>query len=349
MNTIGCELLEHGIAFEPNSVCDCEIQHGKELKLGKPILIANYNGEQIDWEALFEIKKNRVAKQKISTNECCEGCYALKEYKFSDTNCISYIAFGHMKLCNSRCVYCSDSHRAVAGYYDVLPIIKDLIDKDLFKNSGEVTIQGGEPTLMHNFDELLNLFIDQKTRVRIHSSGIIMSNSIKDGIEKGLVTVVISVDSGVSETYKKIKNVDKFQEVCKTIKEYSSVVNKSNDRNLILKYIIVPGYNDTIKDIDAWFSLVDTYSVKTIAMDIDAVYADKNKQSNVSPHVHLLMDYISYKSQLNSLNLITYGFATYVIKSRKFVSLPIIIRFRALYSLVVNLLKYFNRSKNRQY
>lgn len=348
MNKKGCELLQHGISFEINDLYDCCISHGSDNR-GMPLLIKNYKGEIIDWDKIFEIKRERIKRQQQETIWECDGCYALKDYDFTNEEYISFIAFNQIKLCNSKCIYCGDDFRNNPNYYDVLPIIKDLIEKGKFKNTGEITFQGGEPTLIKNFDELLKLFIDLKTKIRIHSSGIKFSPSIQKGIEEGLVTIVISLDSGTKKIYEKIKNVKMFDKVCENIKNYAEVLNENNKNNLRLKYVITPGYNDTIKDIDDWFNIVKRYNIKSIAMDIDVQYANFHNQKDVSPHIYILMDYIKSKAELMHLDLITYSFAIYILNARKFFKYQNLLKHKLLYSLISLFYRFKNEHKNIKY
>lgn len=348
MNKKGCELIQHGISFERQDIYDCCISHGADNR-GMPLLIKDYNGESIDWDKVFEIKKERIKRQQQETIWECEGCYALTDYDFTDEEYISFIAFNQMKLCNSKCIYCGDDFRNVINYYDVLPVIKDLIEKGKFRNTGEITFQGGEPTLIKNFDELLNIFIDLKTKIRIHSSGIKFSPAVQKGIKEGLVTIVISLDSGTKEVYEKIKNVKTFDKVCGNIKKYSEVLGDDNSNNLRIKYVITPGYNDTIKDIDDWFKIIKKYNIKSIAMDIEVQYANKHNQKDVSPHIYMLMDYIKYKTVLMKLDFITYSFAIYVLNARKFFKYQNLLKNRFIYNLISLFYRHKNKYRNIEY
>lgn len=348
MNKKGCELIQHGISFERNDVYDCCISHGSDNR-GMPLLIKDYHGEAIDWDKIFEIKRERIKRQQQETIWECNGCYALTDYDFTDGDYISFIAFNQMKLCNSKCIYCGDDFRNVIKYYDVLPIIKDLIDKGKFRNTGEITFQGGEPTLIKNFDELLNLFIDLKTKIRIHSSGIKFSPAVRKGIKEGFVTIVISLDSGTNKVYEKIKKVKMFDKVIENIKKYAEVLDENNKNNLRLKYVITPGYNDTIKDIDDWLKIIKKLKIKSIAMDIEVQYANKHNQKDVSPHIYMLMDYIKYKAEQMKLDFITYSFAIYVLNERKFFKHQNLIKYGPLYSLLTLFYRNKNQQKNVKY
>ena len=132
MNKIGCSFLEKGINFDLDTVCDCCISHNDGR--GLPILIRNYHGEPIDWEELFSIKEKRIEQQKQKTIYDCEGCYHLSHYNYTGEKKLSEFHFSHSRVCNARCIYCSDLYNSGEPNYDTYPIIKDLMEKGYYKS-----------------------------------------------------------------------------------------------------------------------------------------------------------------------------------------------------------------------
>ena len=181
MNNLGCCFLENGINFDLNTVTDCCIMHNDGR--GLPVLIKDYNGEPIDWNKIFEIKAKRIEAQKEKTIYDCEGCYHLNDYKFTGEKKISEFHFSQCRICNAKCIYCSHEYSTLTLNYDTYPIIKDLIDKGFYKSGGEATLQGGEPTLMPHFDELVALFTEHGTKIRVHSSAIRYSNTVENALK----------------------------------------------------------------------------------------------------------------------------------------------------------------------
>ena len=305
MNSLGCSFLESGINFDFDMISDCCIAHNDGR--GLPILLKNYHGESIDWEKLFDKKAKRIACQKEQTIYECEGCYHLSEFKFSNERKISDFHFSQCHLCNSKCIYCSKEYSENIRNYDVYPVIKDLIEKGYYKSGGEATFQGGE-----------------------HSSGIKYSQVIEYALKQDKGSVVISLDSATSKTYKNIKQVDCFNKVCETIKNYS----KANSDNVIIKYIIIPGENDNILEINKFFKLMKSFGIKTIAMDLEVQYARKYNNKDVSNHIFLLADYFEEQAKKYRFNLLTYSFISYVLKNRK-IKKSLLIKNNFLYTLYV--------------
>ena len=328
MNSKGCVFLEEGINFDLNKVTGCCISHNDGR--GLPILIEGYTCEPIDWEKLFDKKAQRVAEQKEKTIYDCENCYHLSDYEFKNERKISQFHFSNCRICNAKCIYCGSENNSLDYNYDLYPVIKDLFDKGYYKPGGEATFQGGEPTLMKNFDELVNLFITSGTSVRIHSNGIKFSNTVYEALKNNTGKTVISIDSGCSKTYKKIKTVDGFETVCSNIEKYA----EASKDNIILKYIIVPGYNDNLDEIDKFFNLVKKFGIKTVALDIEVVYAMKYENKYVSPHIYLIADYFEHIAEQSGVNVLTYSFLSYVMKNRK-TEKSSLIKNRFLYNLYI--------------
>ena len=340
MNKLGCLFLEEGINFDLDMVSDCCIMHNDGR--GLPILLENYHGGLIDWENLFDIKAKRVACQKEKTIYDCEGCYRLADYTFTGTRKISNFHFSHCRLCNAKCIYCSDVYSEGDRNYNTYPVIKDLIEKGYYKPGGEATFQGGEPTLMHNFDELVHLFVENGTIVRIHTSGIKYSLTVDEALQQNKGTVVISLDSGCAKTYKEIKQVDSFNIVCENIKKYA----KANPDNIIIKYILVPGLNDSLKEIDNFLKLMKDFGIKTVALDIEVKYAMKYENKNVSNHIYLLVDYFENIAEKFGIKVITYSFLSYVLKNRK-IKKSSLVKNKFVYGLYVH--KHNDKTKNIMY
>ena len=310
MDNTGCIFQEKGIDFGTDDVCDCPITHNDGR--GRPLLISDYHGSAIDWEKLFYIKEKRINEQKEKTICECKNCYHLDGYKFSGIKKISELNFSSSCLCNAKCVYCSSIHSDGGYNYDLYPIVCDLINKGYYEPGGEATFQGGEPTLMLNFEKLLSLLIEKGTNAKIHTNGIICTNAIIEALKNSKASVVISPDSGTAKTYKRIKQVDCFDKVCHSIEEYS----KANNKNLLIKYLIVPGYNDNIKEIDMFFNLMRKLNVINVALEIEVQYARKYENKNLSKHIFLLVDYFLKTAASYNIKVIIYSFLSYVLKNK---------------------------------
>ena len=154
-----------------------------------------------------------------------------------------------------------------------------MFDKKIIKNTGSIGFGGGEPTILPEFDKLINLFLKNGFYdMRVPSSGIKYSPTIAKGISTGQLSVVVSIDSSSRDTYKKIKQVDAFNTVCKNLKKYSKA--QKHSYNVISKYIIIPFVNDTKEEIDNWLLFNKENNIQIIVIDIENSWLNKYRNTN---------------------------------------------------------------------
>ncbi len=308
-----CHLIEHGISIDIDSIKACCLS--REFDKGRLPIIDKYENNTINWQEIFETKKRHRKHQKVMDLSLCQGCYNLREEDWDEEDYISYINFDHWSQCNSNCIYCCVQQTKPKTKNNVLKAMKELIKLGKFKNNGEITFQGGEPTLLKEFDDLIKLFTKQGSKIRVHSSGILFNRAIRNGLKRGEVSVVISPDSATDETYKIIKRVDKSKNVWKNIAHYRKGL-KDNFANLVkVKYIIIPGINDNIEEVSIFLDKIKQLDIKSIIVDIEYTYANQHI-NNISPHIYILMDYIENFANKHDLNYELYDSAKYAIQNR---------------------------------
>lgn len=294
MKYLSCRYIEHGLDFEHTRLETCCFTcHSGG---GHITLKTDYKGEMIDWKKLFEQKrKYREEHRKGNILPNCKGCVFLEEKEWDEEDYINFLQFNYWVQCNSKCSYCYEVQNKKMfdkiKPYNTVPIIKEMIDKNILRTGGEVAFGGGEPTIAPEFEDLINLLTNSGFRnMRIHSSGIKFSPAIEDAIKKGVLNVVISIDSGCEKTYKKIKSVNCFKKVVENMKKYAAA-NKNNYGLMTSKYIIIPNVNDNRKEIDLWIETVKSIDGKWLAVDIEDVWYKINR-ATISPYYLDLINYI---------------------------------------------------------
>lgn len=306
MKRYKCRYVDNGIDFEKKSVAICcKMPHQRSEDI---LLVKNYHGGAIDWNELFSVKaKIREDLRQGNVSSQCNGCYYLKELEDSEEYEIKdnfdTIVLNHFEKCNSLCFYCTKVHNPLPDpEYNFLPVFKDMVAKKLITDDIFVFFGGGEPTLLKEFEKLLEEFFKNKVyNCIIHSSGIKFSPAIAKGLKNKQFEVITSIDSGTRETYKKIKSVDCFDRVCDNLKKYVKASHSKD--NVKLKYIITPGYNDTIEEIDKWYEIaVKKIGIKFIILDLEFEYYAQNV-SNISPHILNMIEYIKNKAKVDNIRL----------------------------------------------
>lgn len=290
MKYISCKHLEHGISFFSSEItCCCISSHEGG---GQVSCIKEYFGEPVDWDKFFEQRRKiRNLHKSGEIYHRCKGCYYLEERDWDDEDYFNEMLIGHWTHCNCNCIYCyTDKDKYYFNtreFYKVGPVIKDMLDKNLIRNGGEITFGGGEPTILEEFDDLLEAFLSHEiNNIRIHSSGIKYSPAIYKGLSEKKVTLIISIDSSTPETYKKIKNVNTFEKVRENIEKYAQA-----NGALYVKYVLMPGFNDTLEEIQGWLEHCQKVGVKRIAFDIEDNWFKANR-GNIPQHVYDLFDYV---------------------------------------------------------
>lgn len=274
---VSCDLIEHGMDFHVNSInfC-CRIPPTDK---GYKKLIENFNGEILDWKNFFKIKRQyRDQMKKGNIVPECKNCIYLKEKEWDNEDYISFINFNNWTKCNARCIYCSiyNDYDAAFKQYNVFPVLKDLAKKGYLRKGGDITIAGGEPCIAPEFNDLLNLFLEYDIQpIRVLTNASIYSEVVERAIKSGNLNILVSVDSGTPEMFKRIKGYDLYNKVWDNIKRYASVQPHSD--RVKTKFIIIPNVNDKKEEIDAWISKSIESGVSQLALDVELFWYDMNK------------------------------------------------------------------------
>lgn len=286
-----CNIIEHGFDAQYNSINLC-CRVGNTSFKDKLKLIDNYTGQKIDWQKFFKIK-NRLRKiqKEGKTIPYCEGCIYLHEEEWNQSNIIHSININNWIKCNANCVYCDRHEYLKYKEYKIYPIIKDLIKNNYLQNPADITIAGGEPTITRDFDKTIKLLIKNNiSPVRILTNAIKYNKNIEMGLKKGLVNILVSTDSGTRETYKKIKLVDKHNDVWKNISRYTK--HQQIDSLVKTKFIIIPSINDNKQEIKEFIIKNQQSNIKNTLIDIEISWFSKN--INASEKLKLLYELYIY-------------------------------------------------------
>lgn len=260
-----CRLLEHGIYFhldpEFTKLCVGHCCNTDHLDLHNRLyLYDDLKNQTLNWDYIFEQKRKyrEDAKNGIYPSQC-DGCFELQERDWDNEDYINHLTTGHILKCNSRCVYCPigkipECHNREQDI-DMKPIIEELLEKNLLKFNGSLRFVGGEPTLMNEFDWLVDLFSKNNVpEIYVPTSAIRLSKSLCTALEKvDSAAIVASIDSGTKETFEKVKGTKFFDIVIKNMKTYLKHARKKDF--IISKFILFTNYNDTSLEIENWLKI----------------------------------------------------------------------------------------------
>ena len=316
-----CQWVNRGIEFRTNSLrlCCYGYLQGRETEY-QTTLKENYHGELFDWNEIFKIKEQLKSMHKKGEYlQACKDCIYLTERNWDEENYINHFTFNHWTKCNCNCIYCYTAHnkKEFNSYkeYNLYPIIKDMFKKGIIKKPEEgcVIFGGGEPTILNDFDKLIDLFLKKGFKtIRINSSGIKYSKSIEKGLKSGSISLVISTDAGTQETYERIKQVKCYKKVWENIRKYT----KANSKLLKVKFILYPNVNDTYEEIDKWCEEVIKNNVKAVSLSVEQDWYNTH-QPDFTPKIYEQIAYMEKRSKELGLDLEIYCEALAVLREHK--------------------------------
>lgn len=318
MKYISCKQIEHGINFDRDSIklcCQYSAKGGGDTRV-----IDGYHGEPIDWNAFFAFKKEIKDLHKSGQiYHKCEGCIYLTEQEWEDEyDRFNFFNLDYWTRCNCNCIYCH-THNRKDDYntritYNFLPILKEMEEKGMLMDGGDVSFGGGEITLLKEFEECMNIFLNHNYFVRIHSGCIDFSPAVARGLSMGRADVIVSIDAGSREMHERVKEVFTFDRVWNNISEY--VKAQSNPELVKVKYIVIPGVNDTTEEIDRFINKCLSVGAGYVLQEIESQWF-YTMRGSIPEYVYNLFDYMRKLATSKGLRYGEYERAAHMLAERK--------------------------------
>ena len=322
-----CQYLNQGINFyhEGMTFCNTLWNHTGYLKYSKNVK-KNINAFLKKRTDLIKLVNQKDFKEK------CRRCPSLqdideRQIKVSDK--FKHIEIYHWTNCNCGCFYCSNrkktklkiaNQRNLKGKITVVDYLKELKRRDLIDEYAEISMTGGEPTILKELPELCNFIIENNIKANILSNGIIYEQAIADVLKSDTdAFFMVSIDCGTRVTYQKIKRVDKFDEVIKNMAKYVEEAGKSADK-IAIKYIILENVNDNKEEIDKWIEVCSKIGIKNFFVSIEFCHSKDSGKTDISEHICKMYEYAKQRvTEVNpELNVLTFDFVETFIKNRSY-------------------------------
>jgi len=248
------------------------------------------------YEIINESKKmSQLPSCSISENEyykACEGCrgfQASEKWTQMETDKIHHITFGiNPAPCQAKCIYCNTrldtrspfSKNKAAPVFDLyFKHLKHFKEKEWIADDVTWTFGAGEITIHPFRKELYGLV--GNNRARWLTNCFIYDNVIGDNLHANPCSeLTFSIDAGTSKTWHKIKGVDNFAVVKENVIKYVES-SKNPAGQIFLKYLILPGVNDDIKNFSKFVEFAKILKLKMIgiARDIRILCSKEQIQS----------------------------------------------------------------------
>ncbi len=221
------------------------------------------------------------------------------------TQHLDYVILSHWKCCFLSCVYCREKktdNLTKIKYFDIFPIIGQLIDENLITTETKIIFECGDATLHAEFDKLMFFLMNYGMKdIEINISAMRFCESIEKGMKKNIAKVIITIDSFNPNIYEKIKGLNRVDIAVSNIKKYIEAQNKSA-KQVILKYTLVQNANDNKEEILNWFNYAKDLGIKKIAIDIDEKWYN-SINDEFSKHITELVVYTKNLSDSNKIDI----------------------------------------------
>ncbi len=145
---------------------------------------------------------------------------------------ISNVLLFATNKCNSNCKICNIWNETPKTDIDI-DIIKNILKAKSVEKGAVYGLVGGEFILHKDAERIIHLFNNKKKNYMLFSNCLLADKLIKLVKEYNIPALVISLD-GNKETYKRIRGVDGYDSVIRTIKEL-----KGNTK-IAISYVINP-------------------------------------------------------------------------------------------------------------
>ena len=192
----------------------------------------------------------------------------VKDAYFPKTSKIEMLIYSSGGICNLRCIYCNSVAKRSTGSWDSdidLSLLYETFKKrNMLSEQFHLDYAPGEPSLHRQKTDYYRLFSEAGS-VTVMTNATIYDNDLAENLRRGNSNLLISLDAGTKGTYKAVRGVDLYEKVLNNIKRY----NECKVGCVDLKYIFVPGFNDSVDDVNGFVEFCDNIRPGSVFISYD--------------------------------------------------------------------------------
>lgn len=301
-----CKTLFRDLIFHPEVVAYCCAKVTDEL-----LCYEKYDGSIITKEEYLEKRNKIIDKFKHGIiPEQCKKCHNLEEKEWDESAGLSILSLAHKTKCSiCNCFYCTLSNGGDANRkkqqnelktYDIMPILRNFRNENMILPGCAISVSGGECCEYPN-GELENMTYFAQANdcvIEYLTSAIKYSDCIASALMTIPSKIIVSVDSGTKEMYEKIKRVKAFDLVWKNLAKYIKCTTNNPKAEVYIKYILIPGVNDTIQEAENFIHKCQQINCKKVLIDMEFSWISKNQYNKAEGTLKEVICYFNKATQM---------------------------------------------------
>lgn len=210
------------------------------------------------------------AGQSVATP--CLDCPQYQLGSWKPSNRITMVHFSMTPApCQGKCIYCDvvkmprkfNDPESLESYERAFRALEYAEKSSLIASDASWLISSGEITI-HPLKEKIYSIVESKNVTFFTNAFIFDEEIARIMFENPQAKLELSIDSGTAKSWLKIKQKDNFTDVIANLKKYYAHTTQQNQ--IILKYIFLPGLNDTPEDYEGIIRIMGEIGVTTLTI-----------------------------------------------------------------------------------
>lgn len=257
-----CRWIEGGASFVPGRLRVCPNTNAR----GGPPGLARFTEGRLPVELILERREViRWANRGAGFEACGQCAYRERREWKARPYVFDVLCIAHATTCNLACRYC---HTIPEARYlqnprlvpRLLPTISALISDGLLAPDARIQWGGGEPTVLREFDEMFEVLHRHGAYSEVYTSGLRIPPILLDAVAQNRAGVMVSLDSGTRETYRRIKGRDAFDRVLSNVGRYAL----ANPGRIMLKMILS---RENAGEVRRFLDVAESAGVRIVCYD----------------------------------------------------------------------------------
>ena len=307
MKYLCCKTIYSDLIFHPNSVTFCCAKVTDELFcIGYN---ERYDGSIISKEEYLHVRNKLIENfKKGIIPDVCRKCHYLEEKEWDESVGFQLISLAHKTKCSiCNCIYCTlslgdkDKKKESNNMetYDISPLLEYYREENMILPGCTLSVSGGECVEYSDgeLEYITHFALVNDCIIEYLTSAVKYSECIAAALATIPSRIVVSVDSGTKETYEKIKRVKAYDIVWDNLKRYIQQSQNNKLGTVCIKYIIIPGVNDTLNEVQAFINKCKEVNCKEILIDMEFTYIATNQYNTAEGNLKEVIQYFYVQSK----------------------------------------------------